>query len=107
LNGDWREAIDVLAASALAAQIGPKGYELRVAILHRFYGRYHSYRAIAQSFSVGDAPIDDGTIARQGKDMKAWLGVRESGDSGDAEGIEPQALARATELLHDAELLEA
>lgn len=106
LDPDWKEAVDVLAAAALAAGVGGRSYDLRVALLHRFYAGHQSYRQIAQEVSKADAPVDDATTARYGKALKAWLGVREKGDSSDpTEGIEPKAHAKATELLTAAGLI--
>jgi len=106
MNNDWKEAIDVLAAAALAAGISGRSYDLRVAILHRFYGSYQSYRQIALALSGDNAPVDDGTVARNGKEMKAWLGAKEGGDNSETrDGIEPMAFMRATELLQSAGLL--
>ena len=106
LNPDWKESIDVLAAAALVAKVGGKSYNLRVALLHRFYAGHQSYRQIAQEVSREGDAVDDATAARYGKALKAWLGAREKGDASDPkEGIEPAAFRRATELLTEAGLI--
>lgn len=99
-TADWTEAINILAASALAAGVGGARYDLRLLALHRVYSKHQNFREMANGLEM-----DEETVSKHSKAMEAWLGVRGSAEER-AAGIESRALVRAQQLLAEAGLLE-
>lgn len=95
VNDLWKEAIDILAAAALAADVCHRRYDIRRDVLVSLYGERRPYAKMAT-----DLEITEQAMAKHARDMRRWLGI--GGD-----GIEPQAWGQATLLLADAGLLDS
>lgn len=94
VNDLWKEAIDILAAAALAAKACNRGYGMRRTVLISMYGQRQSHTKMATELEVSEA-----TVARALREMRVWL-------DGGGDGVEPKAWAKATDLLQKAGLLE-
>lgn len=112
LRGQWdREnegapPKDAFPLAPLTKALGPFSYPFRVAAVHRVYGARLPYHQIRAELPGDEAVRPDiATLARHGKEVEWWLGVRHGGDVVNAAGVGPRALERATELLREAGLL--
>lgn len=97
---------DAFPLAPLARALGPFSYPFRIAAVHRVYGARLPYHQIRAELPGDEATRPDiATLARHGKEIEWWLGVRHGGDVVNVDGVGPKALERATELMREARLI--